>query len=79
MRFCLFFCRAAEGINIINQLDVEVFTTVISYVHKNMTTPPEAAQTAEDDGGLEKSVQIDLFIYNYSNLVVNLLIILNSI
>lgn len=54
MVFFVCFCRAAEGIKIINQLDDEVFTTVINYVHKNMSPSAEAAQTAEDDGGLEK-------------------------
>lgn len=49
--------RAAEGINIINRLDDEVFTTVINYVHKNMS-PDES----EDDQGLEeleKMVKVD--------------------
>lgn len=49
--------RAAEGINIINRLDDEVFTTVINYVHKNMS--PEES---EDDQGLEeleKMVKVD--------------------
>lgn len=45
--------RAADGIKIINQLDDEIFTTVINYVHKNM--PPNADATdTDDDGGLEK-------------------------
>lgn len=48
--------RAADGIKIINQLDDEVFTTVINYVHKNMN-PPGIPDT-DDDGGLEKLEQI---------------------
>lgn len=47
--------RAAEGIKIINQLDDDVFTTVINYVHKNMSLSNEAqSQMAEDDESLEK-------------------------
>lgn len=48
------FCSAADGIKIINQLNDDVFTTVINYVHKNMPLSGEAADTADDDGGLEK-------------------------
>lgn len=44
------FYRAAEGTKIINKLDDEVFTTVISYVHKNMS-PDE---TDDDNRGLEE-------------------------
>ncbi|KAJ6635438.1 COMM domain-containing protein 10 [Pseudolycoriella hygida] len=46
--------RAAEGIKIINKLDDEVFTTVISYVHKNMS-PDE---TDDDNRGLEELEQL---------------------
>lgn len=46
-------CRAADGIKIINQLDDDVFTTVIKYVHKNMSLSDEHADV-DDDGGLEK-------------------------
>lgn len=45
--------RAAEGIKIINQLDDDVFTTVINYVHKNMSPSTESSD-ADDDDGLEK-------------------------
>lgn len=48
------FFRAAEGIKIINKLDDEVFTTVISYVHKNMS-PDE---TDDDNRGLEELEQL---------------------
>lgn len=49
------FFRAADGIKIINQLNDEVFTTVIKYVHKNMPLSGEnATADTEDDGGLEK-------------------------
>ena len=49
------FFRAADGIKIINQLNDEVFTTVIKYVHKNMPLSGETATAdTEDDGGLEK-------------------------
>lgn len=41
--------RAALGINIINQLDDDVFQTVLDYVHKNMS--PE---NTDDDQGLEE-------------------------
>lgn len=52
--FICFFCeRAADGIKIINQLDDDVFTTVIKYVHKNMSLSDEHADV-DDDGGLEK-------------------------
>lgn len=49
--------RAADGINIINKLDDDVFTTVINYVHKNMS--PE--ENDEDQGleALEKLVKVD--------------------
>lgn len=47
--------RAADGIKIINQLNDDTFTTVIKYVHKNMSLSGENAATdTEDDGGLEK-------------------------
>lgn len=49
------FTRAADGIKIINQLNDDVFTTVIKYVHKNMSLSSEnATADTEDDGGLEK-------------------------
>lgn len=59
--------RAAEGIKIINRLDADIFTTVINYVHKNMSSPDgggsvSAASSAsdhhpqddDDDQGLEE-------------------------
>lgn len=49
--------RAADGIKIINQLDDDVFTTVIKYVHKNMSLSDEHADV-DDDGGLEKLEQL---------------------
>lgn len=49
----VFFCSAAEGIKIINKLDDDVFTTVINYVHKNMS--PEEN---DDDRGLEELEQL---------------------
>lgn len=49
------FSRAADGIKIINQLNDDVFTTVIKYVHKNMSlSGGNATPDTEDDGGLEK-------------------------
>lgn len=48
--------RATDGVKIINQLDDEVFTTVINYVHKNMN--PSGTPDTDDDGGLEKLEQI---------------------
>lgn len=48
-----FIFRAADGIKIINQLDDDVFTTVIKYVHKNMSLSDDHADV-DDDGGLEK-------------------------
>lgn len=50
----LIFRRAADGIKIINQLNDDVFTTVINYVHKNMSLSGQTTDTADDDGGLEK-------------------------
>lgn len=51
--FGRFSCRAESGIKIINQLDDDVFTTVIKYVHKHMSLSEEHADV-DDDGGLEK-------------------------
>lgn len=45
--------RAAEGIKIINKLDDDVFTTVINYVHKNMSPDDN-----DDDRGLEELEQL---------------------
>lgn len=42
--------RAAEGIKIINQLNDDVFHTVINYVHKNMSPDNDG----DDDQGLEE-------------------------
>lgn len=52
-----FIFRAADGIKIINQLDDDVFTTVIKYVHKNMSLSDDHADV-DDDGGLEKWVDL---------------------
>lgn len=49
----IFSSSAADGIKIINQLSDDVFTTVIKYVHKNMSLSGENPD-ADDDGGLEK-------------------------
>lgn len=46
--------RAAEGIKIINQLDDDVFQTVISYVHKNMSPDDEENKDDDDPAGLEE-------------------------
>lgn len=48
------FYRAADGIKIINQLNDDVFTTVIKYVHKNMSLSGENANADTEDNGLEK-------------------------
>lgn len=50
--------RAAEGIKIINQLDDDVFVTVVQYVRKNMA-PDENDDQDQGLEELEKLVQVE--------------------